>query len=620
MRHTIANLLILALLLNISSIALGQPEKIEANVAAATKLKAQLAEQLQTGRRWAFLVGVDRYKEIPLRFCGRDVVLLKETLIRSGSYQEETIISMTDTDPDPAMHPTSDNIKRQLQKALSYLKPGDTFLFSFSGHGSFIANRCYLCPLDIHKGELSVFLKLDEIRDQIVQSSASQKILLIDCCHSAAVQAKPDEGAGDADVVSGPFELAQGCITFTACRSHEESAESGNEQQGVFTLSLCRGLEGAADFDSNGIVDSDEVYRHVLSEVPAGARAIRPQHKQTPVRVIGPDVVGLFAMCETTPVKDRKRHRRYLQPGDSITNSIGMKLTMLPNGMTLIGSPKDEYRRGDDEQSEPVILTDRVTIGTHEVTQREYAEVMGENPSYFSAEGAGANQLEGIKSSRFPVEQVSWADAVEFCNRLSQVPAEAAAGRVYRLPSEAEWEFACRGNSTLAFSVGEVIEATQANIRADRPYWYAEKVEPLGRPRLVGSYAPNAFGLHDMHGNVAEWTYDFYTPDRIQGFYDVGLRTAETSADMITILEEVAELGVVVAQGDPTPPGKFDLTPRLNPSGPRVGQEHVVRGGSYFSDVADCRSAARRSHEPDYKHRALGFRVVCLLQKPVYLD
>jgi formylglycine-generating enzyme required for sulfatase activity len=593
-----------------------------AQAAAAARLDQDLNRQLATGRRWALLVGVDQYKKDPLRFCGRDAVLLKETLIRAGGFTDETVVAMTDTDPKPDLHPTADNIKRQLEKMLIAVQPGDTFVFLFSGHGAIVENRCLLCAIDSDGEGVNGLLPVDDTRDYIAQCKAAQKIIILDCCHSGATATATIPDASGSDLVTGPFEFAQGCITFTACRSFQTSVESSEEQQGVFSVSLCRGLEGAADFDRNTIVDSDELYRHLLAEVPAAAKAVVASQQQTPVRVIGPDVVGVFALCRVTPPGDRLRRRRVLQPGDSIRNSIGMKLTALPSGLSIMGSPTDEYLRGDDEQTEPVVLTQRTLLGTCEVTQREYETVMGDNPSCFSETGDGASMVAEIRTGRFPVEQVTWEDAVTFCNRLSELPEEQAAGRSYRLPTEAEWEFACRAGSLLAFSTGEIIDGTQASIRADRPYWYADAGESLGRPRLVGSYSPNAFSLHDLHGNVAEWCFDYYTSDRIQegGIAAVGWKVCATTEEVRSELEYVGSQHWIQSGSAGFSKTSIDMSLRLNPTGPTSGSERVTRGGSYTSVVAECRSAARRPRDPEFKHRTLGFRVVCQLTKPVYLD
>ena len=168
-------------------------------------------------------------------------------------------------------------------------------------------------------------------------------------------------------------------------------------------------------------------------------------------------------------------------------NTIGMSFKFIPAGEFMMGSPESEKGRYADEAQLPVRIPSAFPIGVHEVTQSEYESVMGVNPSHFK----GANN---------PVEQVSWNDAVAFCVKLSSLPAEVAAGRVYRLPTEAEWEYACRAGTTTAYSFGD-------NAQDLGKYaWFDNNCNRTTHG--VGEKLPNGWGLYDMHGNVWEWCSD----------------------------------------------------------------------------------------------------------------
>jgi formylglycine-generating enzyme required for sulfatase activity len=132
-----------------------------------------------------------------------------------------------------------------------------------------------------------------------------------------------------------------------------------------------------------------------------------------------------------------------------ITNSIGMRLVLIKPGKFMMGSPADEKDRGDNEQRHQVEITKAFCLGVFPVTQKEYKAVMGSNPSYFSADGDGNDKVKGkgIDMGKFPVEQVSWRDAFQFCEKLTALAKEKEAGRQYRLPTEAEWEYACRAGT-----------------------------------------------------------------------------------------------------------------------------------------------------------------------------
>lgn len=256
---------------------------------------------------------------------------------------------------------------------------------------------------------------------------------------------------------------------------------------------------------------------------------------------------------------------------DSFTNSIGIKLAAIPAGSFLMGSPPNEANRSDDEGPQhQVTITGPFNMGVYEVTQAEYEKVMGTKPSRFSKMGTSSEKVGSMDTSRFPVESVSWDDAQEFCRKLSELPDEKEAGRRYRLPTEAEWEYACRAGTTTPFYFGGVNNGREANIDGNYPFGTTTKGPYLERPTTVGSYPPNAFGLFDMHGNVWEWCQDFY---------DAKYYAQRVESD---------------------------------PRGPSSGKVRVVRGGSWFVKVAGgTRAAVRYWFAPNIQSTACGFRVVC---------
>jgi uncharacterized protein (TIGR02996 family) len=246
-----------------------------------------------------------------------------------------------------------------------------------------------------------------------------------------------------------------------------------------------------------------------------------------------------------------------------LTNSIGMELVLIPPGTCLMGSPEDEEARSDDEGPvHEVAISRPFYLGVHPVTQEQYQRVMGTNLSHFQS-------IPGENTKLFPVEIVSWEDAVAFCEKLSALPQEKQSGHTYRLPSEAEWEYSCRGgaSSYRVFHFGNSLSSKQANFNGNYPYGGADKGASLKRPCKVGSYAPNGFGLYDMHGNVWEWCHDWYAQDY------------------------------------------YAQSPQENPPGPSEGSYRVVRGGSWGGYGSYCRSANRGRFEPADRRRYLGFRV-----------
>jgi formylglycine-generating enzyme required for sulfatase activity len=257
-----------------------------------------------------------------------------------------------------------------------------------------------------------------------------------------------------------------------------------------------------------------------------------------------------------------------------LINSIGMKLVLIPKGTFQMGAAADEAGAlGNDRPRHEVEISRPFYLGAYEVTQKQYKKVLGTNPSSHSAGGAGRGKVRGIDTGDFPVEQTTWNDAVAFCKKLSALPAEKGAGRAYRLPSEAEWEYACRAGTKTPFAFGKSLSSRQANINGNPPYGGAEKGPYLDRTCKVGSYKPNAWGLFDMHGNVWEWCADWYGND----YYKKG--------------------------------------PRRDPTGPALGGSRVLRGGCWYWHGLQARSAYRSYTAPDYRNRCVGFRVACTTPK-----
>jgi formylglycine-generating enzyme required for sulfatase activity len=249
----------------------------------------------------------------------------------------------------------------------------------------------------------------------------------------------------------------------------------------------------------------------------------------------------------------------------SFAQTVPDNMVRINGGTFTMGSPANEPGRDSDEAQHRVTV-DSFYIGKYEVTQREYQEVMGINPSYF-------------KGDNLPVEQVSWYDAVEYCNKRSQMERLTPAYMIngtnvtwnrnangYRLPTEAEWEYACRAGTTTPFSTGNNITTNQANYGGNNPYNNNAKGTLREKTTAVGSFTSNAWGLYDMHGNVWEWCWDWY------GDYPSGSQT--------------------------------------DPIGAVTGAFRVRRGGSWYSDGYGLRSAFRVGVLPSGRGSDLGFRLV----------
>jgi formylglycine-generating enzyme required for sulfatase activity len=239
-------------------------------------------------------------------------------------------------------------------------------------------------------------------------------------------------------------------------------------------------------------------------------------------------------------------------------------MVRIPGGTFTMGSPANEPGRDNDEVQHQVTVS-AFSMGNYEVTQQEWREVMGNNPSNF-------------KGDSLPVEQVSWYEAVEYCNRRSRReglnPAYTIHGtnvswnrnaNGYRLPTEAEWEYACRAGTSDPFNTGYNISTGQANYNGNYPYHNNAKGAYRGKTVSVGSFAANAWGLYDMHGNVWEWCWDWY--------------------------------------------GNYPSRAQTDPTGPSTGADRVNRGGSWNHHARYLRSANRNYSGPSSQYNYLGFRL-----------
>ncbi len=232
------------------------------------------------------------------------------------------------------------------------------------------------------------------------------------------------------------------------------------------------------------------------------------------------------------------------------TNSLGMEFVKIDPGTFMMGSPEDEPRRLSDETQHQVTLTKSYYMQSTEVTQGQWKAVMGSNPSSFSDCGEDC-----------PVDHVSWHDVQEFIRRLNQREGT----NEYRLPNEAEWEYAARAGTTTPFNTGNCLSTDQANYDGSFPYTGCPSGVYRGETVPVASFAPSAWGLYDMHGNVWEWVQDWY--------------------------------------------GSYPTSAVTDPAGPSSGSVRVLRGGSWYGPAGLCRSAFR-GRDPGGRCSILGFRLV----------
>ena len=282
---------------------------------------------------------------------------------------------------------------------------------------------------------------------------------------------------------------------------------------------------------------------------------------------------------------------------EPLENAIALTMLWIPSGRFWMGSPAQEPDREDDEGPLHLVQLEGFFMGQAPITQAQWREVAGWqprdgeswgrelqlNPSYFHAgygeKGGNARLLAGeLNTDQRPVEQVSWEDAIEFCNRLSQ-----RTGRHYSLPSEAQWEYACRAGSSTPFNFGETINTELANYNGNHAYGDFPKGKYRKQTTPVGMFPANAWGLRDMHGNVWEWCLDQWHDN-----YEGAPKDGSAWVDADTTRADVNKDDRLISR--------------------------LLRGGSWFSLPGSCRSAFRLHHRPGLVISYVGLRVVCLPQ------
>jgi len=503
--------------------------------ASASPLCAQ-----ESGKKLALLVGIDRYPSgsgfSSLPFPQRDVDQLAGVLLASG-YRPEHVRLLTlekGSKEDTRFLPIGQNILTEFHLLAGDRRPEDSLLIALVGHGltrkikvkdaqgnEVEKSTGFFCPLNADIRDTRSMIALDDLYAALEQSKAGVKVMLVDACRD-----NPTEG-NTGGIPFAPPPVPASVAALFSCSDGEvawEDADLGGGH-GVFFHYVIEGLKGAADLDGDHKVSLAELTAFTQGKVLDFVSHRRGRRQM-------PTLQGRAGLVTLLDVP------RGLSAG-TITNSLGMNFTLIKAGEFLMGSPDTDKDASDVYGEKPrhrVRITRPFYLGVHEVTRGQFRRFVEETGYRTEAEkdGKGAygwneeTQLfkenprytwltPGFEQTDLhPVVNVSWSDAVAFADWLGKKE-----GKTYRLPTEAEWEYACRAGTTTLYSCGndpeglaEVGNVCDGSLGEKHPGWNAIAArDGFVYTAPVGRYRPNAWGLHDMHGNVWEWCLDWYGRD-----------------------------------------------------------------------------------------------------------
>jgi formylglycine-generating enzyme required for sulfatase activity len=511
-------------------------------LAAALLLVSQAARAAEGNPpelRVALVIGNDAYEKLPpLTQAVADAQRMSAALKQCGFKVE-----LGENLSHGAMQRALIEFAKQLEDA----GDGRVGLFYFAGHGIQAGGHNYLLGID----SFPLSDDSDELDGEALDAAhvlakmaavGDRTMLILDACRDNPLPPQARKSGGATRTIGAPRGLAPpkrlpaGSLTIYAADADQKAVD------GLFTAALAQHI-------LTPDLEIREMLRRTREEVVELSRGqIEGQEYQRPA--VYDTMTSTFTFVPTSWSMTTPAPPVQVGPaeGRNFINAAQQEMVWIRPGAFTMGSPAGEEGRSSDETAHRVTLTRGYWLGKHEVTQSSYKAVMGTNPSAFKRVGLKA-----------PVENVKWVEAREFCVKLTEREKQARrlpTGYEYRLPTEAQWEYACRAGTQTLFGVGDgkSLSSQQANFNGN-----------LEKTCEVGQYAPNRWGLHDMHGNVWEWCEDGY------GDYPAG--------------------GVIDPKGDST------------------SSRRTFRGGGWLDTASYCRAARRYRSGLDHQSSSVGIRV-----------
>jgi formylglycine-generating enzyme required for sulfatase activity len=463
--------------------------------------------------------------------------------LRNAGFQTEVIYNANRAQMVTAINALRDKVSGTETVALVY----------YAGHGIAHNGTNYLIPTDDNSKCGGDFrdnsISLDGVQDKLKYAGAAMNILLVDACRNVFTSPLtcPVEMRSGSEKGFVAYQPRGTFISFSTAPGTEALDKKPGTNNSPYAYALANAL------DNQGY-QIEDVFKQVNRELaPEGqtpwvnnsytGNFYFHYQKPTANEVKDSDNDGLLDNIDKCPY-EKGPVTNYGCPEDRTSDPFASQMKYISSGTFQMGSNDGE----SDEKPTHSVTLSSFYMSQYEVTQKQWRDIMGTNPSYFK------------DCDNCPVEQVSWNEIQDFLQKLNT-----KTGKNYRLPTEAEWEYACRAGTTTTFNTGDNLTTAQANYDGNYPWKNYPKGEYRQKTTPVDSFSPNAWGLYDMHGNVWEWCSDWY------GSYSSGAVT--------------------------------------NPKGPSTGTNRVLRGGSWDYYAVSCRSADRLSDTPDDRSNSYGFRI-----------
>jgi formylglycine-generating enzyme required for sulfatase activity len=519
----------------------------------STASAQQAALKPVTGKKVALVIGNNGYTASPLKNCVSDAAAIAKLLREQLNF--DTVLADRDSENLDRLAFT-----RRLQAFQKEAQGAAVAVFYYAGHGmeDFDGRDNYLIPVDAdlteaakdNAGLQAQGIPLDFVLKTMKEATQGAKIILLDCCRERPADRAIQTRDGGGFVMPTDSLMPQDTLIMLAAAPARTASDG--EGHGPSTAALIKHLPspGTALFQTfrtvrNEVLTAtnqqqkpwlkldgagDFFYDHALKAGSADESKMTEVPPPTATSPLDASTVG-------------KQHEVTF-PG-----SVKLSLCFCPAGSFTMGSPASEADRSSVEDQVKVTLTQPFWLARTELTQAQWRAVMGTEPSFF-------------KGDELPVECVSWEDAQAFIVKLNEIAP--LKGWKWVLPSEAQWEYACRAGTTTPFSFGSVLNGKEANCAGNKPYGTSTEGPYLEKTAPVGSYSANAWGLCDMHGNVYEWCADAWD-------------------------------------------GSTKLRGGTNPLG-TTGSGRVDRGGSWYGNARNCRAASRFRYAASTRHEMFGFR------------